>query len=90
MRNNEYCLATIEFEGNNDWAYFYGKKCKQLKPNKLYRVKATPIRRLGKILPLYVFPTNYKPLETPLIKSRKELKEFLNNEEYNKLKQQTM
>ena len=85
--NNEHCLATIEIEGENDWAYFYGKKCNQLKTNKLYSVKASH-RRYGKILPLYVFTSNYKHPNAPLIKSRKELKEYLNSKEYNKLKQQ--
>ena len=79
---NKYCLAIIEINGEEDWAYIYGKKCNQLEKNKTYKVKTKPSRCYKNYIPRRVYTPDFKVSKKEFDRARNNLKEYLKSKEY--------
>ena len=79
---NKYCLATIEINGKEDWAYIYGKRCNQLEGGRFYKVKTRPNRCYRHYMPRRVYTSSYKLSKDEINRARKKLKKYLKSEQY--------
>ena len=85
--NNKYCLATIEINGEKDWAYIYGKKCNELEKDKTYNIKTKPNRCYKNYMPRRVYTSDFKVSKSEIDKARSDLKKYLKSKIYKRTKE---